>query len=194
MSSGPFKSFNFAPIEDREMALKIVEDCFKGFLTLAALQTVIGAFLMKKLIIDGVLIAALACGFKFWKSRVAAILLMAVSLVAAVATVASLLGVKGMGGRNVLLAALFVYMGVRAVQATFALRKFPDDDVPPARDAKRSGAAAARPAPALVAPVVAAPAAAAAAAAEPVSPPAAPPPRREMPRAFSNPRGRNIYE
>jgi hypothetical protein len=194
MSSGPFKSFNFSPIEDRETALKIVEDCFKGFLTLAALQTVIGAFLMKKLIIDGVLIAGLACGFKLWKSRVAAILLLAIGLVAAGTTVASLMGVKDMGGRNIFLAALFVYTGIRSVQAAFALRKFPEDGVPPVGDAKRTAAAAARPVPvvAVAATAVAAPAAERATApAEPVAPV---PPRREMPRAFSNPRGRNIYD
>jgi hypothetical protein len=126
--SSAFGANSLAPIGDRHSALKVVHECFGGYLTVAAIQGLLGVFLMRGLLRDALVLAAIAVAFKKWQSRIAAIGPLALGLVMAVSTVASVLGVPRMGGRNLILAAIVVYMGIRATQAAFALRRFPPDD------------------------------------------------------------------
>src|SRR5438128_10899303 len=69
-------------------------------------------------------------------SRAAAGVLLAVSCVEALATVAKMFGAHPGIGSNVMVAGLMVWIAVRAVQATWALERMPDEneeeEVPPA--------------------------------------------------------------
>jgi hypothetical protein len=60
-------------------------------------------------------------------SRAAAAVLLAVSCADALVTLAVILGAP-LGGSNVILAGLMVWVAVRAVQATWALERMPDED------------------------------------------------------------------
>jgi hypothetical protein len=178
-SSG-LKGFSFASITDRETGLKVEREIFFGYLTVAAIQGVIGAFVMRSMIWDALILAGLAFAFKQWHSRVAAVLLMLLSFVIGVTTVGSLLGMSNSGGRNIILAAIVVYMGLRATQVSFALHKLGDDDGDdfPIDEKVAEPPGEAEPA---------APAAAAKAAPVPSKP-------KSMPQTFRRPEGHNIYD
>jgi hypothetical protein len=112
----------FSPIENREDALKTIRDVAVGFFVLAAIQGLIGFFLMPGLLVDAMLLVVLAAALMKWHSRVAAVLLLLVSAGDAVVTLLNRLGVMSQGGRNIFLAAIMIIAAVRAVTATFKLR------------------------------------------------------------------------
>lgn len=109
----------FRPISDAESCRKTLKEVSVGFYVLAAIQTVVGAFLMPGMIIDGVMIAVLAVLVQTIKSRVAAILLLLLTAVMLVTTVLTYLGIAQMGGKNLWLALIAAWCGVKAVEATF---------------------------------------------------------------------------
>ena len=109
----------FRPISDAESCYKTLKDVSIGFYVLAALQTVVGAFLAPSMIIDGLLIAGLAVLVQTIKSRIAAILLLLLTAVMLVTTLMTFLGVAQLGGKNLWLALIATWCGVKAVEATF---------------------------------------------------------------------------
>ena len=119
------KSALFSKIETRDDALKAVRDCAGGFFVVAAIQGLIGAFLVPSMLIDGVLIGAFALILRQWHWRLAAIVLLSMALLMLVSTVGNRLGVTSQGGGNIFLAVLMVLAGIRSVQATFILAKKP---------------------------------------------------------------------
>lgn len=115
------KSALFSKIETRDDALKAVRDCSGGFLVVAAIQGLIGMFLFPGVIIDAILLAVLALILRKWHSRLAAVVLLVMSLFILVTTVSNRIGVTSQGGTNIFLAVLMVLVGFRSVQATFLL-------------------------------------------------------------------------
>ena len=109
----------FRPISDAESCYKTLKDVSIGFYVLAALQAVVGAFLAPSMIIDGLLIAGLAVLVQTIKSRIAAILLLLLTAVMLVTTLMTFLGVAQLGGKNLWLALIATWCGVKAVEATF---------------------------------------------------------------------------
>jgi hypothetical protein len=117
-----------AKIETRDDALEVAKVASYAFFFVAALQMVL--FLAVDsggaLVVAGV---ALAGGAALrLHSRAAAGVLLAVSCIEALATVAKLFGAHPGIGSNVMVAGLMVWVAVRAVQATWALERMPDDD------------------------------------------------------------------
>jgi cobalamin synthase len=113
----------FGKIGSKEDAIKVIKDSSNGFYFLAALQIIIGYFVLGlTTIIDGVIIAVLA--FVLWKFRsiVAAVFLLLFSIVSIVVTAINQFG-GGTGGSNTILAVLMIWISIRAVQATFKLHK-----------------------------------------------------------------------
>ena len=105
-----------------------------GFYVLAGLQGAIGVFLMPSMIIDAVIIAVLAALIHTIKSRIAAVLLLLLTGVMLVTTILTALGVAQMGGKNLWLAVIAVWCGVKGVEATFKYRskyKNAEQSVPP---------------------------------------------------------------
>ena len=82
-----------SPIASQEDALAMIRAVAYGFYCLAALQTAASFFLDPSMIADGVLIGVLALFLHRLKSRIAAVLLLLVSLAAAVTTALNVLGV-----------------------------------------------------------------------------------------------------
>lgn len=119
----PKKNAWFGKIETKEEALKIIKDSSNGFYFLAALQIVIGYFLLGlPAIIDGVIFAVLAFLLRKFKSMVVAMLLLLLSVGGIVVTAINQFG-GGTGGRNIILALIMIWVSIRAVQATAKLHK-----------------------------------------------------------------------
>jgi hypothetical protein len=118
-SSG--RILGFAPIVSREGALKTIKDSAIALLVLAAIQSVIFAFIARRGLIDTFLMAVLALLLLWLKSRIVAILLLIYSLLEGLATLLSFAGVENMGGKNIWLAAVIVWASINAVEATFKL-------------------------------------------------------------------------
>jgi hypothetical protein len=108
-------------IENREQALKVTRDSGLGFLALAAIQALFGIFLIPTALLDAALYAILAGALLLLKSRIVAICLLLLSIATLVTTFLNRLGMLESGGRNIALSLVVVYLGARAVQATFAL-------------------------------------------------------------------------
>ena len=113
----------FGKIETTENALKVIKDVSNGFYFLAVLQIVLGYFIMgTSAIIDGVLFAVCAFLLRKFNSRVVAIILLLLSVGGLVVTRINQFG-GGTGGRNLFLAVIMIWVSIRAIQATFGLKK-----------------------------------------------------------------------
>jgi len=117
MKKDPWKLFR--PISDAESCRQTLKDVSIGFYVLAAIQGAIGAFLMPSMLIDAVLIAVLAALIQTIKSRIAAVLLCLMSAIMLVTTIITALGIAQMGGKNLWLAVIAAWCGIKAVEATF---------------------------------------------------------------------------
>ena len=106
-------------IETRDDALEVVKVASYAFFFLAVKST--AAFVVAGALVAGG--AALRV-----HSRAAAGVLLAVSCVEALATIAKMFGAHPGMGSNIIVAGLMVWVAVRAVQATWALERMPDDD------------------------------------------------------------------
>ena len=111
----------FAPFANREAALKGVKDLSAAFYVIAGLQGLIGYFAAPALIIDAVILAVLATALRLWNSRVAAILLLAMSSIMLITTVMSRMGVGDFGGTNVFLALIVFWAAIKSTEAAFKL-------------------------------------------------------------------------
>jgi hypothetical protein len=117
-----------AKIETRDDALDVVKIASYAFFFVAALQMVL--FLAVNsgaaLVMAGVTLAGGAA--LRLHSRAAAGVLLAVSCIEALATVAKMFGAHPGIGSNVMVAGVMVWVAVRAVQATWALERMPAED------------------------------------------------------------------
>ena len=122
-SKPPKKNAWFGKIETKEEAIKVIKNSSNGFYFLAALQIVIGYFLLGlPAIIDGVMFGVLAFLLRQFRSMVVAVLLLLLSVGGVVVTAMNQFG-GGTGGRNTILALIIIWVSVRAMQATFKLHK-----------------------------------------------------------------------
>ena len=114
----------FGKIETRDEAIKVIKDASNGFYFLAALQIVLGYFIMGALaIVDGVIFAVCAFLLRKFNSRVVAVILLLLSVAGLVVTGMNKFG-GGSGGQNLFLAVIMIWVSIRAIQATFGLKKF----------------------------------------------------------------------
>lgn len=110
-------------IENRQEAQKAIRSSSIAFLVIAGLQALLGFLVMPAVLLDAALYAILALLLYFLKSRVVAIILLLLALLTLVTTVLNRFGLMDSGGNNIVLALIVVYIAVRAVLATFALRR-----------------------------------------------------------------------
>ena len=115
-------------IETRDDALEVAKVASYAFFFLAALQMVLflavkssGAF-----VVAGIM--AVCAAALLVHSRAAAAVLLALSCLEALATVAKMFGVHPGIGSNAFVAGVMVWVAVRAVQATWALERMPPDE------------------------------------------------------------------
>jgi len=112
----------FDRIENQEGALKVVRDAAKGFYLIGAIQVLLGLFVMRELLFDGIAVTIPAFFLHKFASRIAAILLLLISSASLIITILNLAGVTSQGGRNIFLAAIILITSIRAVEATFRLQ------------------------------------------------------------------------
>lgn len=111
----------FAKIDSREDALRVVKDASSAFFFIAGLQILVAFLLGFSLLLDaGIYII---CGFfiRRFNSRVAAIVVLLLSLLSIATTIGNLLGADLGGGSNIVLAVIVLAVAVRTVEATFKL-------------------------------------------------------------------------
>ena len=114
----------FGKIETREEALKVIKDSSYGFFFLAVLQAGIGFALGMNLWLDAILYLIFGAALLKFKSRIAAVLLLLLTGGALVMTFLNKLNPDpsaGTGGTNLFLAAIMIWVSIRAIQATFKL-------------------------------------------------------------------------
>lgn len=114
----------FGKIKNQENALTVIKDASNTFYFLAAIQIILGYFIMGvEVIIDGVIFAVFAFLLRKFNSRVVAVILLLLSIAGLVITGINKFG-SGTGGQNLFLAVIMVWVSVRSIQATFGLKKF----------------------------------------------------------------------
>ena len=111
----------FSSIDAREDALKMARSAAHAFLFVAALNVAMGLLLQPSAFVDAIALTVLGVILLKWHSRVAAVLLLLISLGQGAVTVLNRLGVTA-GGKNMILAVIMVIVAVRAVEATFKLQ------------------------------------------------------------------------
>jgi hypothetical protein len=114
----------FRKIETRDEALKVIKDASNVLYFLAAFEIVLGYFIMGVgAIVDGVIFAVCAFLLRKFNSRVVAVILLLLSIGVLIVTGINKFG-GGSGGRNLSLAVIKIWVSIRAIQATFGLKKF----------------------------------------------------------------------
>lgn len=113
----------FGKIETEDGALKVIKYVSNAIYVLAALQIVVWLVLLGvATVVDWVIFAVCAFILQRYKSRAIAVILLVLSVLAIISTAINSFG-GGSGGQNVGLAFLVVFISVRAVQATYKLKK-----------------------------------------------------------------------
>jgi len=115
-------------IETRDDALEVVKVASYAFFFVAALQMVLYLAVSSGAALVVAAIAAAGGAALRLHSRAAAFMLLAVSGIEALATVAKMFGAHPGSGSNVFVAGVMVWVAVRAVQATAALERMPPDE------------------------------------------------------------------
>jgi hypothetical protein len=112
-------------------ARKVVKESAYAFYFVAGIQGLVGIFFAPSLLVDGVIFAVLAFLLHKRSSRAAAVMLCVLSVIAICSTLLNIFGDTGIGGNNIVLAIIMVWISVRAIQATYLLRKMKDAVVAP---------------------------------------------------------------
>jgi hypothetical protein len=116
-------------IETRDDALAVLNQGTLAFLFLGAFH--IFPFLVRQnhvALVETTVVVVMALAVRQLHSRLAAMILFAVSCADAVGALASLFGVTYAAGSSLVMAGLMLWVAVRTTQATAALERMPDDD------------------------------------------------------------------
>lgn len=116
------KSGMFAKIETREDAIKTVKDVSAAFFVVAAIQGALSFVVGLSILFDVVIYVVAGFWLRKTNSRVAAVILLVISLVGAGVTFANKAGANLGGGNNIFLAVILAWAAVRGVEAAFKLR------------------------------------------------------------------------
>ena len=111
-------------ITSREIALKIIKESSLVFVLIGIYQGVFSYLAgFYSGLIDSVLYIGLGLILHFRASRVAAVILLILSLIAFVVTLLNRIGQTVEGGSNIFFVVVLLFVAIRAVQATYKLRK-----------------------------------------------------------------------
>lgn len=112
----------FAKIRQEEDAIKVVGAASLAFFIAGGLFMILSYWYGPELWVDGVAYVVLGFLLRTFKSRIVAILLLLLAIVTVLLALKIFSGHGFSGGLNIILAAFFVWVGIRAVEATFKLR------------------------------------------------------------------------
>lgn len=116
----------FGAITVKDEAIRAIREASSGFYAVAGIDILIGLFLWRFYIVEGIIYLVLSLMLRFLKSRATAIVLLTISLAGVFSTVSNFISKANAGGRNILLALIVFGISIRAVQATFKFHKFPE--------------------------------------------------------------------
>jgi hypothetical protein len=117
------KNALFSKIESREEALKVVKDASTGFYIIAALNAALAFIIGFSILFDAIVYLVGGFLIRKYNSKVAAICLLIFASMGAMVTVANKAGANLGGGNNIFLAVIILWAAIRAVDATFKLKK-----------------------------------------------------------------------
>lgn len=112
----------FARIRQQEDAVKVVRGASLAFFIAGGLFIMLSWWYGRELLIDGAAYVVLGFFLRQFNSRIIAIMLLLLAIVTSLMAFGIFSGRGHSGGLNVILAAIVVWAGVRAVEATFKLR------------------------------------------------------------------------
>jgi hypothetical protein len=121
-TSDRWKWFN-GPIASLEDADRVIREAAKSYFVLAAIQAAVAFLLGPWILVDAAIVAVGGFWLLKSKSRVSACLLLGLGILQACQTFLNKFGGQKQGGSNIILALIVVWVGVRAVQATFRYRQ-----------------------------------------------------------------------
>lgn len=111
-----------AKIPDRETASSMARECAIAMLFWAVVQTAFSFKYGPSLLIHALILAVGGLSLLYWKSRVAAAVLLLYALANAGITFAIHAGMPLEGGKNIALVLMIAWTALKAVEATFRLR------------------------------------------------------------------------
>ncbi len=112
----------FAKIRQQEDAVKVVGAASLAFFIAGGLFMILSHWYGSELLVNGIAYVVLGFLLRQFRSRMIAILLLLLAIVTALMAVGVFSGHGFSGGLNIILAAIVVWAGARAVEATFKLR------------------------------------------------------------------------
>lgn len=112
----------FARIRQQEDAVKVVGAASLAFFIAGGLFMILAYWYGSELLVNGIAYVVLGFLLRQFKSRMIAVLLLLLAIVTALMALGIFSGRGFSGGLNIILAAIVVWVGVRAVEATFKLR------------------------------------------------------------------------
>lgn len=112
----------FAKIRQQEDAVKVVGAASLAFFIAGGLFMILSHWYGSELLVNGLAYVVLGFLLRQFKSRMIAILLLLLAIVTALMAIGVFSGHGFSGGLNIILAAIVVWVGARAVEATFKLR------------------------------------------------------------------------
>ena len=118
------KNVPFGKIESRDDALKVVKDASNAFFVVAAIQAALSFLIGFSILFDAFIYAVGGFFLRRYNSRAAAVILLILAVIAAGVTVANMTGARLGGGNNIIVALILLWAAIRAVEATFKLRRF----------------------------------------------------------------------
>ncbi len=116
---GPRMSYQFWNISTLEESDSVIKDTSYVFIFVGLVDIFLGMIAGIPSIADGVIYLILGAILLVKKSRIAAVLLMLMSLASLIATTATFIGVKKGVGTNMLLAIIMFYSGIASTYASF---------------------------------------------------------------------------
>jgi len=122
-------------IDTRAEAEKIIRDTSIAFFLVAAMQIIFGLFIPHTaMIVDGVIFGLLTYFLRHYKSKAAAITLLVFSLVTIAVTFINLIDEQRRGGSNIFLAAIMLYLSIRALMAVNKITGIKNAEIGPEDD------------------------------------------------------------
>lgn len=109
-------------------AFQMVHEVYIACLVISVIYIAMGLFEGTLLMMEGMLIGMIGIVLLRENSRAAAVLLLSITLISFSNSMVSWLGIIDFGERNILLASIGIWCGVRALKATWAIRGAPTLD------------------------------------------------------------------
>lgn len=111
----------YSKIESREDALQMTRITARGFFVVAAIQAALAFVVGFGILVDASLYVVGGLLVRRFHSRIAALVLLLLALLALGITIANKAGANMGGGSNILLSLVVLWAAIRAVEATFKL-------------------------------------------------------------------------